>query len=409
MIKVEISNFQSIRHVAFEVDGFATILGRSNIGKSAIVRALHTALTGTTGTDFVRHDPGVCDRILRGVKKCKCFASVTVETPKLKFVWRKGDADNCYEVTREGKTEPFEGLDRGTPEFLLPDFEMVKVGDSKELIQIPSQFEPIFLLNKSGPAVADVLSDVARLDQINAAVGLVNKDRKDLVSKRKVREEDISGLRVELDKYVGLAEVNVAEIEQAAAKAEELEKKLAEVDSFIHRARSLLEAVKSLETALAPPLPTTEAESVARVSGTFLQATRFLKELAEKLPDVQRLTGIEAVEVPDPSFGPTLEAVELHDTFIVKQDAMQAAVERLEGSESVFLDDFPELNVGELLRIEGFITKATAALASQTSLSESLTKVEEELKTIVKALEEFGVCPTCTQPLGDHTVHLEAS
>ena len=46
MLDVEIRNFQSIDHVHLRVEGFTALVGRSNIGKSAVVRAVKAALTG---------------------------------------------------------------------------------------------------------------------------------------------------------------------------------------------------------------------------------------------------------------------------------------------------------------------------------------------------------------------------
>jgi predicted ATP-dependent endonuclease of OLD family len=61
MIEIEVNDFQSISHTAVTIDKFSVIVGRSNIGKSALVRAIQCALTGAVGTDFVRHG-ATCDR-----------------------------------------------------------------------------------------------------------------------------------------------------------------------------------------------------------------------------------------------------------------------------------------------------------------------------------------------------------
>ena len=64
MTEVEVRNFQSVEHAVFRIEGFTALVGRSNIGKSALVRAVKAALTGATGTDFVRHG-GLCARRLK--------------------------------------------------------------------------------------------------------------------------------------------------------------------------------------------------------------------------------------------------------------------------------------------------------------------------------------------------------
>lgn len=198
MIEVEIHNFQSVEHVVIQIDGFTTLVGRSNIGKTAIVRAVKAALTGRAGNNFVRHSP-TCAR-LAGAKKCKCHASVHVKAPGIDLLWEKGDAVNRY--TYNGTV--YDKVERGTPSFLSPLFSLLKVGDKPTLLQVADQFHPIFLLDTSGPAVADTLSDVARLDQINVASRLADKDLREARATLKVRRKDVQALARRVEAYDGL-------------------------------------------------------------------------------------------------------------------------------------------------------------------------------------------------------------
>lgn len=410
MIKIEISNFQAIEHISFEVDGFSTILGRSNIGKSAITRAVHDALTGAVGTDSVRHSSKTCARILKDAKKCKCFSRVTIETPSLKFTWDKGDDVNTYTVVKDGKTDTYKGL-QGTPLFLSPDFDPVKVGDSKELIQIPSQFTPIFLLNKSGPAVADVLSDVARLDQINGAIGLVNKDRKEAVSKRKVREEDVSTLNESLARYSGLDDVRTDTLEANLEKAQALEDKVSKLDGIISRATTITAALKDLEGITSISLPAAEASQLASMATNFNVASGFLSKLIEKLPAIKQLTGVDAIDLPSPTYGEALEQIYIHTSFLNRLTALEASVARLEGLDDVKLEGLETPSTSKLIQVDGIIVRIKACLEGQKALTESIAKADVELEAAIKALQELGVCPTCAQPFDSHRteLHLEAS
>ena len=55
MVHIEIRNFQAITHEVIEVRGFSALAGRSNIGKSTIIRAVKAALTGAPVDSYVRH------------------------------------------------------------------------------------------------------------------------------------------------------------------------------------------------------------------------------------------------------------------------------------------------------------------------------------------------------------------
>jgi DNA repair ATPase RecN len=451
VIELEVHNFQSVRHATMAVNGFAAIVGRSNIGKSALVRAVHCALTGAVGTNFVRHGTD-CDRRVRGTKKCKCSAKVVVRTQKMEVTWEKGDNVNKYTVVRSGQEpEVFEGLDRGTPPFLLPDFELVKVGEHKELIQVPSQFEPIFLLNQSGLAVADVLSDVARLDQINVAMTMANKDRKDAASKRKVREEDVGKLQASLVKYDGLNEVPVQELLDDRKTLLKKRKALEEVTSFIERLSELRDALLALDEALKPELPNHEALELKNEQ--LDQAAGFFDRLTACAPELRRLMGVDQIEVPkdetealrrtiatcekvdvyssrltavsaaieqygpvenvvvpdDPQLGDRYDRIVQIDGFFQRFMAVSSAIQEIEGVDVPELDVDPVLTKHrELGKVTSLIDRATLVIEAASRASKELKQAEEDERQVLTEMQALGICPVCDQAIGkEHALHLE--
>ena len=410
MLELEVSNFQSIKHAKVVVDRFTAIEGRSNIGKSAFIRAIQCALTGAVGTDFVRHGPD-CERILRGNKKCKCSSKVLFRSPKLTFTWEKGDSVNRYKVLRQGSDTPeiYDGLERGTPEFLLPDFKMVQIGQKKELIQVPAQFEPVFLLNQSGPAVADVLSDVARLDCINKATGLVTKDRKDIASRRKVREEDIISLNSSLNQYVGLDEIPVKEVEDTLADLKKAKKDLAQVDGFIRRLQGLKLTLQGLLTALKPDLPdmcslTTPYEGWVQIeefqaravsgrtvllslsealkpelpetttllesSQGLVQVNSFLTKLHDRIQATSSLGGVDQVELPDVlKVTNSCDALQCANQFSQRLSALTKTIAHYTGLDKVSIPD-----ISNLAQLWPQIAKVSDYLRDLTVLQDSLTR-----------------------------------
>ena len=55
MIELEVRDFQSIKQAKLTFEGFAVIVGPSNYGKTALFRALRTAIKGSSGNSFIRH------------------------------------------------------------------------------------------------------------------------------------------------------------------------------------------------------------------------------------------------------------------------------------------------------------------------------------------------------------------
>lgn len=451
MLRVEVQNFQSVLNAALDIEGYVALVGMSNIGKSAIVRALQCALTGAVGTDFVRHGQ-TCDRRLRQTKKCKCFCKVTIETSAMKVVWEKGDAVNRYTVTRDGVPEVYEGLERGTPSFFDGAFSLVTVGDEKELIQVPDQFDPIFLLNQTGSVVANVMSDVARLDEVNAALTAVNKDRKDASSKRKVREEDVTRLQAELAVYTGLDDVKAEALSEAQVKLEAVQSLLVRLERYLELARGLKEILLALRAALTPKLPVIEPlealtgrlnavveyvdtlqvlspaievlsqavsgelpdlDPLLRKQAKAAEAEGFVTRLSDLAPPLKRLKGVDAVKLPDDSgLAGAHEAFVRAERFLGRLEATQASLGRWEG-----FAELPEMDLeglkqkqASLAALEAFLVKVDGLNLTVSDLAGQLKVSDAEKQKLQDELQGMGLCPTCSQDIdANHCLHLEAS
>jgi exonuclease SbcC len=453
MLDVVIENFQSIERINFRIDGFGAFVGRSNIGKSAVVRALRCALTGATGTDFVRHGPS-CERRVRGLKKCKCQATVRVALPELTFTWEKGDAVNQYTVQRPGVDEPevYSKIDRGTPDFLLPLFNPVKVGTGHELLQVSEQFSPIFLLDQGGNTVADVLSDVAQLDEINVAMGLVSKDRKNALATRTVREKDILALETSLEKYDGLDDAisRVREVEGRHEAVEGAQEAAQQLDGYLTTLRGLAASIKALKAATAPSIP--KADPLAEGDTKLSQLDKFYREVAGRATVVRRLRGVEKVVVPDDTAmratlgklsqvegwldqlrkfkvalrhrkkleglptpdGDALEqAQQRYSTaqgLADRQAQLKATIKRCEELEAVPTPSEVALEQAQQRydTLHEFADRLERLEGAQVGLGVELAAIETEEQEILEAFSELGVCPACSQSIeADHCLSLE--
>lgn len=413
MIEVEIENFQSIERANFEIEGFTALVGRSNIGKSATIRALKYALTGALGTDFVRHGPS-CERRLKNNKKCRCQTTVRLKTPEMTMVWEKGDAVNRYTVTFAGKkAEVFDKPGSGTPDFLKPHFEPVKIGDSTDIIQVSDQFSPIFLLNQAGPTVADVLSDVARLDDINTAMRMVGKDRKAAVSTRNVREKDVGTLREELVAYDGL--------DRAVARAETVEKGYETIETkrklcqrareFVEWAENLAASLKALQAAVKPELP--EFEPLQNKAEATYKVDSLLAEVLKRAPIVRGLTGIDKVELPEPAqLAERLQEAVRVDGWLGRTQTLKEAQRGLQELEKAALPESAQLaeNVSRLVKAGRLLDRWSTVHTAEAELESELKEASNEEAEVLQEFEQLGVCPTCAQRIEPgHSLHQEAS
>ena len=446
MIQVEIKDFQSIEHVTFSIDRFTALLGRSNIGKSAVVRAVKAAFTGSSGTAFVRHGPR-CLRRTKQAKTCKCFSSVHLQTEGFDLLWEKGDAINRY--TFNGQV--YDRVDRGVPEFLAGDFSMVKVGDHHELIQCSDQFSPIFLLNQTGGVVAEVLSDAASLERINVALKLSERDRREAVSTRKVREQDVLRLAAELKTYEGLDEV-VAAAHSVGAElktAVTTQKKLVLLNRFVQTIRvvggAAVRLSKTLKSAEVP-----EGGPLQEASDRAAQVQRFASEVEARAVGVAELRGCAKIVVPEGLSD--VEGLAQQSVRLAQWgNALESRVESVGCLQGVPLVEVPVADVlgkasTEALRLQEWVSRleyrvqavskkglleglalgdpqelltvleSCLALgrysAQYRSLQETLGQAQAELEEVLteeaairEDLQEIGACPVCARPLVGEVCH----
>ena len=189
-MKLIIENFQSIEYIVIEIPekSFTCIVGPSNIGKSAIRRAIECLLYNKSEASYIRN----------GKLSCKVTAvfddGMTVE-------WSRTQKSSSYKIngepyTKLGKTVPEPIIDKG--------FQELAVGKDKYSVQVASQFSNIFLLNQTGGKVTDVLSNLGNLNRLIKSNKLCLTDLKASKSKLSVRREDLKYAKAKVSSYYGL-------------------------------------------------------------------------------------------------------------------------------------------------------------------------------------------------------------
>ncbi len=402
MLDIEIRNFQSIDHVHVRIEGFTSLVGRSNLGKSAIVRAVKAALTGAAEDNFVRHGP-TCEREVKGTKSCKCFCTVHLKTEGLDLLWEKGGDKNEYLINGEKKT----AVGKGTPEFLEQMFGLVEIGDRKVLLQVADQFRsqgggPIFLLDEYGSVVADVLSDVAQLDRINVASRMAEKDRREAVAQRKVREKDVMALKIKATSYDGLDDVltRVRDIEAGERKIAEQRVRrdnIARLKEALIVGGKQFKLLRDLATTVIPEREPIDAQHAkAKALAKFLVSSTTLSGAVDRLAGVDIITvpAVERVQAPWKRLLQTagwMGKLRHYKEFFAHWKA-------LEGVPTPSADDL-QTSAKKTLSLASLQARHTLLESQVSRLEGQLAQAEEEYQAVKKDEADLGACPTCAQPV----------
>jgi ATPase involved in DNA repair len=390
MTEISVKNFQSIANINLVVDGFTVIVGRNNIGKSSIIRAVDAALTNRTGDDFIRD----------GEKSTE----ITIKREGLDLEWKKG-TKTSYKINGES----FTALNRDIPPPLVEaGFGRMELGDKKVSPLVAHQFEPLFLVNKGGSVITEVLANIYDLDAISNADDMCQKDLKAQKSILKTRDGDLVNLQSQLERYKDfqtLKEEVKALVEQDKA-CQALQDQIAllvayEVDLEV-LTRSL-EALKEIKGVKIPDI--TECEKLVE-DNVWLEEK--IQELRALGTDIKKLRGIEGVEIPS---GADLDAmaedVAQLEVWTEQLDNSQETVRSYKDTLDVISPEIKGLNK-IIIQAEEYLEKFTeifdfeesfkgvASMAKATR--QELKEVTEELDLAKKEQAEIKVCPLCERP-----------
>jgi hypothetical protein len=221
MFKVQVAKFQSVREpLTLEVSGFGVILGPSNRGKSAIIRAILAHLSNKSGTSFVSV----------GEKE----AEVTLHSNGHQSIWKKSTSGTTYQI--DGQL--YEKIGRGNPPDTIKTLglQLIQTADKRRWWpQIQRQFDPLFIIGEPSPTTtAELLGANEDALTLTLAIKIAGKEKSGI----KAKEEALSRIHLDLlHKINTLSSYEDALLEKQAA-AETAESNLTQVT---HRLKLLVD------------------------------------------------------------------------------------------------------------------------------------------------------------------------
>lgn len=375
-LRISVENIQAVAEATLEVVGFTGIVGRSNSGKSALIRAAQAAITNKASKALFRN----------GTKSSK--VTISDEAKGIHFEWKKGEnVSPEYTIGTEkykgGKERPVQLTEWG--------FGDVKVNETTLDVQFAKQHEYLFLINESGSFVADFISKITKVDVITGAVKDCESDLRKTSESVKNTQEQIDEIAHELSRYENLDYhgSQIKNLFEAKKELHALNAKLGELDRFIEQSTHLRNIYSQLQDI--PP----SAEMVFDLAE--------LNKVNEWVSEIQvgkaRLIAARKVDqhtVPEAEF----------DFAILKDIQDYLSLSEKAALESPEVPNV-EFDFGLLRDIESDLQSYDTLLADLQKVesdSEVLAgKTERLLKEQHEVEAKLGKCPTCKKEFGgDH-------
>lgn len=376
MLKASIKNFQSIADLDVEVEGFTVVVGKTNIGKSSIIRSIKGVLENTEGDYFIREG--------------ESHTEVELDCPEMNVIWRKGAGKNDYEFPREDVL--LQKVGRGVPpQIKEAGFRKLKAGRDELSVQVADQFDPIFLLDETGGTAAEVLCDVGRLGEVQEALSEAESDLRSTNDRLRLRREDLEEVDEELSFFDGL-EDSLATVREASARRDDLRESKRELDE-LERLSSVSSELKSdlgrFESILDVRLPTEDpGESVERLS----ELVDMDSERKRVVPVIERTRALSEVEVPDEIPEGKLRELSWLINMIDKRDEVVSDLESVSDVADVSIPEgSPEMGeLPELVKMDRFRRELVEEVDARSGVSDVQLPDPSGLEDLSEELKEFS-------------------
>ena len=214
MIKsIRIQNFQSHKDSILDFEpGVNIIIGRSDSGKSAILRAINLLTTNRPSGDSYRSNWG-------GVTK------IEMDTDDAYVARIRSDTNNEDSL---GDSH-FKAIKTDVPQEILDALNMSE-------INVQRQLDSPFLLSETSGEVAKHFNKIARLDKIDTATLNVNSAIREIERSIKYKESDLKTKEESLKEYDYLDkfEAEVEALEQLEEDRKQAGNKLSKINTLIN-------------------------------------------------------------------------------------------------------------------------------------------------------------------------------
>jgi hypothetical protein len=410
-IRVKIHDYQSIESLDFEIRGFTAISGRSNIGKSAIIRAISSSILNNPVVGMVR--------------KGASFASVELSCEDWGFKWEKGEKGiNRYTIN--DKVLDKVGA-KQLEEIAKLGFKSVKVGTDEINPWLASQFFPIFLLDKPGSQVTDFISEVSRLNVLQDAIILSARGKRKSNDESTVRDTESRQIQAHLAKFN-----NVDELQLIHDDLEDQFKSIEEYSHNIQYLESKAAVIEDLERRISKASGFEKISMPEELDSTildkFVSGKHSLDIINRIALGIIAIKKVSTVNVPD-----EIDIIERYEQMS-KYAWIPAAVSDVDSMEQSINADVPEdVNIQEYMgalqafqRVQSIQSKIPsegtieipeeleearvyselcaiqsrleAEAANCVKLRKQIKDSESEITEIEKEISKIPLCPTCSRP-----------
>ena len=364
--KVIIDNFQSHEHTELNFDlGLNIIVGQSDKGKSAILRAIKWVLYNEPrGADFIRN----------GTNEC----SVTIVTGDDYTVTRRRKTNkNTYTVIKpDGEKLEFENFGNAVPLEVIEATGVKEIKldtDTSAKLNLNEQLDPPFLLSETGTMRAKAIGRIVNTNIIDAAERDIMKDISNNNLVLKGYEKQLSEIEDELKQHsnIDVEEKIIKKIESQLAILDEINPKFEKIKELNDKIKLINNQIDKNVRVLS------KLNSLSDLSDNY-------KELKEKSIYLQRLY----------SFSNKIAGI---NQSITKDTILLNNLKNLEKvSQNIKILDSKTILCGKMSKLSEQQNDIKSKVQKGSVYMEQLKiELKSKISQYISGLKQIGKCPTC--------------
>lgn len=271
LLEAEIKNFQSLHNAKLSLGKLTVILGNSDSGKSAVLRAIKLVVFNTSTSGFVTE----------GQRKSE--VSLTFDTG-LKVAIERGPSLSTYRLLSNNEIKAFTKAGKDVPDQVK---KALALSSRSQSVHFAGQFDAPYLLMESGTGVAQTLGNLTGINTLYEGIREANRRRLDAKKKNDIRKGDLEGLVVRLRAFRDLPQQvkEMERVEQSFKTASVLNQKIASIQTQLDTVEIAQEAFERASASIPSELEWSQLEEAEQAHGKIQELASLLgviRELQQK-------------------------------------------------------------------------------------------------------------------------------
>ena len=424
--EVGMVNFQSHENTVVNfVNGFNSIIGESNMGKTSIARLIRWILTDKPkGSDFIMTGKDT----VSGYIKMSNGIKVTRERD------RKSAGKYVIEYA-DGTSKSFSGFGNEVPMDVINALQMpyINFGSSKTSLNLAEQLDGPFFIGSSAADRAVAMGQIIGADVLDDAISKVSKEVLASTKKVNVLETEAKRLETELKTFDDLEDRknHIIACETVLKQISETEKQIAELESLSSELSSLEQEIQHKNTSISTfnYLPTLEGalDKIEKFLDSLQYADDLINEYEEVVQEIATIScclgkhvDIDRLSKAIQKATAMCDQVSEYELLLEEYNQLEVQVSILDNqvkANSVNVDvealskEVEEIKVLEelLKEINGYDTQinlySTQINRDKELVEESEQKLIKAKEDLVNYLKENNICPLCNRELDNDTIN----